>query len=162
MSCLTVKWVGMAVCAKFGDSGSNCSRDIRAARFVMDDDERRTTADGDCGMRQNACFALKQVSNERTLGATSVLHQYSSIAIVICCTTRAVLKATTLAVHTTVSTRFRAFAGVATPCAVLPMQRTNAQGVAKSNANNIPLTISPHIMGLMPPMRQANFSSLCV
>ena len=40
---VAAEYVGMDVRVKFGDSRSNCSRDIRAAQFVMDNDEHRTT-----------------------------------------------------------------------------------------------------------------------
>ena len=39
---------------KFGDSGSNRSRDIRAAHFIMDERRRRTTAGAGHHIRQNA------------------------------------------------------------------------------------------------------------
>ena len=57
-----VEYVGIDVRAKFGVSRSNSYRDIRAAHFVMDDDEKRlTTADAGHDMRQkrNAEFRLK-------------------------------------------------------------------------------------------------------
>ena len=46
---------------KFGDSMSNGSRDIRAAHFVMDDDER-TIADAGRDMKQkcHSAFCLRR------------------------------------------------------------------------------------------------------
>ena len=50
----------MDVHVKFGDSKVNHSRDIRAAHFVMDDDEQTTMTPGDTGqhIRQNIILAL--------------------------------------------------------------------------------------------------------
>ena len=42
-SSLAIGYIGMDVHVKFGDSGSNRSQVIRAAHFVMDDDERQQT-----------------------------------------------------------------------------------------------------------------------
>ena len=50
----------MDVRIKFGDSGSNSSRDIRAAHFVIDDDERKTL-DAGFGfdvLPKNGCLLL--------------------------------------------------------------------------------------------------------
>ena len=54
ISGVAVELVGLDVRVQFGDSRSNRSRDIRPAHFVMDDERRRTTADGPCGNRPNA------------------------------------------------------------------------------------------------------------
>ena len=42
ISSVTIEYVDVDVRAKFGDSRSNRSRDIRVAHFLMDDDERTT------------------------------------------------------------------------------------------------------------------------
>ena len=52
ISGVAVRYVGMDIRVKFGESGSNPSRDIRAAQFVMDNDERKT-AGGPCSQSIN-------------------------------------------------------------------------------------------------------------
>ena len=62
---VALEWFGMNVRIKFGDSGSNPSWDIRAARFVMDDE--RTTADPDHGIRQKRGVLPKHNAIKRVL-----------------------------------------------------------------------------------------------
>ena len=76
--CSTLDVVGADVRAKVGDSRSNLSRDVRAAQFVMDNDERQWT-----NQRRNALlrFALKsRVTNCDYLGHVApTWKQYGTV-----------------------------------------------------------------------------------
>ena len=53
-----IEYVGVDVPVTFGDSTSNRSRDIRAAHFVMDDDDELKTANAGYGIRQHEAHQL--------------------------------------------------------------------------------------------------------
>ena len=60
ISGVAIEHDGVDVLVKFGDSRPSRSRDIRAAHFVMDDDERTTADTGhDIRQKRHSAFRLK-------------------------------------------------------------------------------------------------------